>query len=103
MNGNIDADALTIRQHPELQMYRDHFNRGDLYAFSDSSFADQTYNGRSTYGYDIFFNGGVLAHRSREFGSVLGSTVAAEYVALSETGRFVRALQQLLPSNREPD
>ena len=89
------VDTMTIKQHPELQRFSAHFNANELWATSDSAFADQTYSGKTTYGYNIFFNGGLLVQKSREFGSILRSTVAAEYIALSETGSMIKAIQLL--------
>ena len=90
----VTTDGITLRKNPELRRYQSHFLNNELFACSDSAFADQSYNGRSTYGFNLFFNGGCLVHKSREFGSVLGSTVATEYVALSEAGRAIKAMQQ---------
>ena len=89
-NFGVTTDGITLRKNPEPKRYQSHFINNELFACSASAFADQFYNGRSTYGFNLFFNGGCLVHKSREFGSVLGSTVATEYVA-----RAIKAMQQL--------
>jgi len=92
---NIDASPMLLKSEPELHRFNSHFQAAELYACADAAFADQHYSGKSTFGFVLFFNGAVLVQKSKEHASVMASTVAAEYVALAEAGRTVKALQQI--------
>ena len=68
----------------------------ELLSYSDADWAGQVDNRRSTSGRVHMLNGSALMWTSRQQRCVSLSTAAAEYVALSEAGRDVLWLRQLL-------
>ena len=87
------------------------FDRNALYLASDASYGDEVDHGWSTMGHFTMLNGGPLMQKSYEYkatlpapggdeglyqGSVMKSTVEAEYVALSIGTAELMSMQQLL-------
>ena len=83
------------------------FNANAMYGMTDSSFCDNTDTGQSTMGDVIMLAGGPVSHSSYEYkaklgdteiqcdGSIMRSTVEAEYVALSGGANDLIALKEL--------
>ena len=92
------------------------FARNALYLASDASYGDEVDHGWSTMGHFTMLNGGPLMQKSYEYkatlpepdsneglyqGSVMKSTVEAEYVALSIGTSELMSMQQLLDFFRD--
>ena len=71
---------------------------GKLEALSDSDFANYKTTRYSVYGYIIYFCGVPVAWKSKSMKSVVLSTTEAEYVAVSEVGKKIKFLYQMLRS-----
>ena len=69
-----------------------------LEALSDSDCANDKETRISVYGYIVFFCGAPIGWNSKSMKSVVLSTAAAEYVAVSEVVNEVKFLYQLLRS-----
>ena len=67
-----------------------------LEAFSDSDFANDKETRISVYGYVIYFCGVPVVWKSKSMRSVVLSTTAAEYVAISEVVKEIKFVYQLL-------
>eukprot|EP00961_Rhodomonas_salina_P237580 3211569-Rhodomonas_salina.1 len=69
-----------IRYSARVEDYHGHA-RNQLYAYVDSSFADDIPSRKSTLGFLIFINGTPIGFRSKQSPIVVASTGHAEYVA----------------------
>jgi hypothetical protein len=76
--------------------YRRQASRMHLQGFSDSDFAADTDNRRSTSGYVFTINGSAISWRSKQQGLVTISTMEAEYVGMTEACKELLWLQRLL-------
>lgn len=66
-----------------------------LTAFVDADFAEDKTDRKSTTGYMVFLNGGLISYRSRKQSIVALSTAEAEYVAISEVCQQLAWLNRL--------
>ena len=96
-DGGISFGKHRFQSEDPLQEARmtELFNQCSLYSASDSSYGDEQDNGYSTMGQIVMMNGGPLHQKSYEYkaqlpkpgeiysGSIMKSTVEAEYTALS--------------------
>jgi len=69
---------------------------GELYAYVDAAYADDPITRRSTMGYTIMLNGGVVSWRSKRQPIVALSTAESEYVAACYAAQEVVSLRMLL-------
>lgn len=67
-----------------------------LYGYSDSDFAADLDNRRSTSGFVFFLNGGPIAWQSKQQSLVTGSTHDAEYVGLAIASKEAAWLRKLI-------
>lgn len=71
-------------------------NKLDLTAQSDSDLAGCKTTCKSTYGNVIFLGNNPISWRSQKIGTVVMTTCAAEYIALSNTAQHLQWLRELL-------
>jgi hypothetical protein len=73
-------------------------NSGDmiLKGYSDSSYADNIENARSTTGFALILNGSAIVWKSRCQHTVARSTCEAEYMAMSDAVNEIQYVRQLL-------
>jgi hypothetical protein len=72
------------------------FDKHQLYAYADASWADDVIEYRSTFGYFVFLNGCPIAMRSKLSPCVLKSSGHAEYYAANMCCEEVQLYRELL-------
>jgi hypothetical protein len=72
-----------------------HKNGGDLYGYSDASYAPEATDRKSTSGYVFMMNGGAISWKAKRQPIIALSSMEAEYIALTTAEKEGMWLKQL--------